>query len=265
MIVHEIGHTIGFYHEQSRPDRDNYVRVKLYNAKSGTWPNFAKYSRDYIDTRGVEYDYGSIMHYRANAFSSNGMDTVIPIVAEGEEVPIIGQRLKLSKLDIAMARAMYHCDADTLNSTPTNCMDQTVLCASWANKGLCEKGGFVDFLTVTCPVSCGLCSLPLLLKSDPTPVTPIPTVSVNSVNTTLVYVRVETGVESDKVQIMTRRTEGSGQWSFGLVRSHDPSEPVYGVFNLLPGTGYDVVARAKSGDSKWSEFSEVVNFVTIDE
>eukprot|EP00116_Pleurobrachia_bachei_P010235 sb/3470497/ len=202
------------------------------------------------------------MHYRANAFSSNGMDTVIPIVTEGEEKPIIGQRLKLSKLDIAMARAMYHCDADTLKSESITCIDQTVLCASWASKGLCDKGGFIEFLTTTCPVSCGVCNSFPLLQSDPTPVTLMPTVTVDSVNTTIVHVRVE--VDCDKIQIMTRRSEGSGQWSFGLVRSYDPTEPVYEVFNLRPGTGYDVVVRAKSGDSKWSEFSEVVSFVTKD-
>ena len=28
-LIHEIGHTLGFFHEHSRPDRDQFVKVNL--------------------------------------------------------------------------------------------------------------------------------------------------------------------------------------------------------------------------------------------
>lgn len=35
VVVHEIGHAIGYYHEHTRPDRDSYVEVYLDNVKKG--------------------------------------------------------------------------------------------------------------------------------------------------------------------------------------------------------------------------------------
>ena len=63
IIVHELGHAIGFYHEQARPDRDGYVKINYQNVKKGKENNFQKKSTSQVNSRGVGYDYGSVMHY----------------------------------------------------------------------------------------------------------------------------------------------------------------------------------------------------------
>lgn len=61
VMMHEIGHVLGFWHEQSRPDRDRYVTIIKENIIPGQEDNFRKYT--HTNSFNVEYDYSSIMHY----------------------------------------------------------------------------------------------------------------------------------------------------------------------------------------------------------
>ena len=38
-ILHEMFHAMGFYHEHSRPDRNNYVKILWENIEKGTSRN----------------------------------------------------------------------------------------------------------------------------------------------------------------------------------------------------------------------------------
>jgi hypothetical protein len=105
IIQHELLHVLGFFHEQSRPDRDDYVTVQWANIISGTENNFAKYGPVDIDTLNITYDYGSVMHYEANAFTSNGLRTIIPKDPDA----VIGQRVGMSALDILEVQRYYKC------------------------------------------------------------------------------------------------------------------------------------------------------------
>ncbi|KTC94634.1 Dot/Icm T4SS effector Zinc-dependent metalloprotease LegP [Legionella erythra] len=99
--VHEIGHALGMWHEQSRADRANYIHILWENIDEDNRYNFDQHLTDGKDIG--EYDYQSIMHYGPYAFSKNGQKTIIPLV-EGVE---IGQRSHLSEKDIAAINAMY--------------------------------------------------------------------------------------------------------------------------------------------------------------
>jgi hypothetical protein len=76
IIQHEFLHALGFYHEHSRPDRDNYVTINLENVRDGYEYNFAKVSSTEIDSLGSPYDYKSLMHYGEYSFSVNGQKTI---------------------------------------------------------------------------------------------------------------------------------------------------------------------------------------------
>lgn len=99
--IHEIGHTVGLWHEQSRHDRDQFVRVRLENVIPGMEHNFSQHLNDGIDLDA--YDYASIMHYPKNAFSNDGR----PTIETPPGAPEIGQRVGLSEGDIKAVKLLY--------------------------------------------------------------------------------------------------------------------------------------------------------------
>ena len=98
--IHEIGHAIGLWHEQSRSDRDEHIEIVTANIDPNQIHNFDKHIQDGKDLGA--YDFGSIMHYPATAFSINGEPTIL--VQGGQS---IGQRNGLSKGDLKAVRMMY--------------------------------------------------------------------------------------------------------------------------------------------------------------
>lgn len=98
--IHEIGHALGLWHEQSREDRDAYVTIQYANINAAFVHNFDQHISDGDDVGA--YDFGSIMHYPKDAFSKNGQDTIV--TKDGQS---IGQRTGLSEGDIAAIKSIY--------------------------------------------------------------------------------------------------------------------------------------------------------------
>ena len=69
IVIHELMHATGFWHEQSRADRDSHISINWSNIKAGMEFNFLKYDLNKIDHLGAKYDTCSVMHYSGGAFA----------------------------------------------------------------------------------------------------------------------------------------------------------------------------------------------------
>ncbi|RXN05927.1 high choriolytic enzyme 1-like protein [Labeo rohita] len=103
-FMHELNHALGFYHEQTRSDRDQYVKINWENISPDMAYNF---QRQNTNNQNTPYDYGSVMHYGRTAFSIQpGLETITPIPDGTVE---IGQRQGMSNTDILRINKLYGC------------------------------------------------------------------------------------------------------------------------------------------------------------
>jgi len=80
IVVHELGHVVGFWHEHTRPDRDQHVQIIGKNIMAGQEYNFNKLTKEEVNSLGLAYDYDSILHYATNTFARDThLDTILPL------------------------------------------------------------------------------------------------------------------------------------------------------------------------------------------
>jgi len=104
--AHEMIHALGFYHEQSRTDRDDFVTINWDNIEKKYQFAFDKYGSDYVNPFNVSYDYGSVMHYGSTAFAIDYSKPTITVKTSGAK---IGQREGISDKDALKIKNMYGC------------------------------------------------------------------------------------------------------------------------------------------------------------
>ncbi|XP_074650471.1 uncharacterized protein LOC141905499 [Tubulanus polymorphus] len=131
-ILHEIMHSLGFSHEQTRVERDQYINPLDQNTDkdlfSGT--HYTKYP--------INYDLSSVMHYGKFDFSTNG-HPIYNVKDENNVYLADVSKLTLSYYDVMYGQIFYGCVAQ-------NCSNQTPLA--------CQNGGYWGYYDGTCKCIC---------------------------------------------------------------------------------------------------------------
>ena len=172
IAAHELMHAAGFWHEQSRKDRDEHIVIHWLNIQQGMDFNFktAKHSTDL----GTEYDLCSLMHYGPYAFSRSRGRPTITVKAQNP-VCVIGQRRMLSNTDLWKLNRLYNCPSTptvTTTQRPLVCADKNKNCAYWSSNGYCRTNEHKSYMKKNCPKSCQICTAPTTTTTTTTTTRP---------------------------------------------------------------------------------------------
>ncbi|MCC6538470.1 MAG: hypothetical protein IT162_13020 [Bryobacterales bacterium] len=100
-IVHEIGHSVGLYHEHQRADRDRFIRLLPENSTAQ--------AQDFTTILGAPlglYDFASVMHY--GAFGAPTAGPAIETIPRGIPIGLdLGMTPMLSAGDIDAVQRLY--------------------------------------------------------------------------------------------------------------------------------------------------------------
>lgn len=101
VIIHEIGHTLGYIHEQNRSDRDSFIRINFENIQDGAQDQFFKSNSATLLTG--QFDINSTMMYGSFTFSKNGRPTITDL--NGNLLP--QRQARISTLDVEGTNSLY--------------------------------------------------------------------------------------------------------------------------------------------------------------
>lgn len=101
VLVHEIGHTLGFWHEHTRPDRDTYVTIHWRYVPSA-YREAYEIKRSGVRRVGA-YDIASSMHYRSTTLTLPGGSAI----TRRDGTRLLHDWSTLSRGDVAAIRTLY--------------------------------------------------------------------------------------------------------------------------------------------------------------
>jgi astacin len=162
IMIHMFAHALGFENTHTRSDRDNYVTIDM---GAISYPGFAysfvKKSED-ENILYTPYEYGSVMHYAANAYSRGNNLTIVP--KDRDYINTMGSN-QASFFDIKMFNDHYECSENCPTSTSPKCKNGGLPNPNNCSTCICPNG-YAGDLCNQMPVPSGGCGAELTATTD---------------------------------------------------------------------------------------------------
>ncbi|GIY46253.1 astacin-like metalloprotease toxin 1 [Caerostris darwini] len=108
-VIHEFGHALGFFHEQNRSDRDEWLTIFWDNIKEGMADQFMKLKPDQNQLL-TPFDYDSIMLYGSYTFSKDRRNLMTMVGKDNRKLKDVINKYFMSKSDILRIKKLYNCE-----------------------------------------------------------------------------------------------------------------------------------------------------------
>uniref|UniRef100_A0A915CKW1 Zinc metalloproteinase n=1 Tax=Ditylenchus dipsaci TaxID=166011 RepID=A0A915CKW1_9BILA len=135
VITHEIGHALGVWHQQSRPDRDDSITVLLEKVDPSWRSQY--YKQFQTKSYGVGYDWGSVMHY--TAYQNHG-DVIVMLPTDQRYLHTMGNHYGPVFSDLLAVNSYYFCQAQCYTYKFLNCKNKGFQSSKNCNVCICPNG-----------------------------------------------------------------------------------------------------------------------------
>ena len=159
VVLHQLLHAAGLWHEQSRPDRYQYISVLADNVAAGRLLDLRAYARVPSPPTPV-YQRRSLMHLSRWAFSADDSRPTLQSTEDASEP--LGQRDGLTTEDALAVNLLYGCERGAAPPLPTppdvdgDCADRNEHCDWWARRGECSRNP--GYMNEFCAKACRQCT-----------------------------------------------------------------------------------------------------------